>query len=72
MSYIDGLLAERDRLLAAGRVGRAAQVDAELVRVGYQPPKKTAARKKSAQVERADEAAPEQAVPSRPRRRPSR
>jgi hypothetical protein len=71
--YIEGLLAERDRLLQAGRAQRAAQVDVELARVGYEsakPKKKTTRRKKT--VERADEAAPEQAVPERPQRRPSR
>jgi hypothetical protein len=71
--YIEGLLAERERLQRAGLGHRVAQVDAELVRVGYEsakPKKKTARRKKTA--ERADEVPPEQAVPERPQRRPSR
>lgn len=73
MSYVDGLLAERERVLRAGLSGRAAQIDAELVRVGYEQPKpkrKKTARKKT--VERADVQPPEQAVPERPQRRPAR
>lgn len=66
--YIEGLLQEKERLVRAGLFGRVRQVDAELVRVGYSLPKPV--RKKTA--ERADVAAPEQAVPDRPKRRSSR
>lgn len=70
--YIEALLEERQRVERAGLSRRVALVDAELRRVGYQTerPKKTARRKK-ATLERADVAAPEQAVPERPQRRPS-
>lgn len=37
-SYIDGLLAERKRLEAAGKADRVKQVDAELRRVGGSVP----------------------------------
>lgn len=68
--YIEGLLQEKERLVRAGLFGRVRQVDAELVRVGYSLPKPKPVRKKTA--ERADVAAPEQAVPDRPKRRSSR
>lgn len=70
--YIEALLQEKERLVRAGLFGRAGQVDAELVRVGHvmPKPKPKPVRKKTA--ERADVAAPEQAVPDRPKRRSSR
>ena len=71
MDLVAALLEEKERVSRAGLLGRVAQIDVQLAKVGYEVPKpKKTARKKTA--ERADVAAPERSVPERPQRRPSR
>jgi hypothetical protein len=61
-AYARGLLRERKGYVLSGKEDRVAQVDAELVRLGVEPPREAGAPETTKQAP-----PPEKATPPRPR-----